>query len=90
MLNKKKISLILFILLLGSLEAISASAEQTKRGRVIDFDDELVEGLNKRPLDSANQISERDRRRRKSHLYRKRAGFKTENHETMNVLRYTP
>lgn len=58
-----------------------------KRGKVIDFDDEVVEGLNKRPLDSLSQISERDRRRR-SHLYRKRSGFSSETRETLEALRY--
>lgn len=63
-------------------------SEARKSQRVIDFDDEVVEGVNKRPLDSLSQVSERDARRRKSHLYRKRAGFKTEMAETLRELRY--
>lgn len=58
------------------------------RQKVIDFDDEVVEGVNKRPLDSLSQISERDRKRRKPHLYRKRAGFRSEMAETLHQLRY--
>lgn len=61
-----------------------------KRGKVIDFEDEVVEGLNRRPLDSLSQISERDKRRKKAHLYRKRAGFRPETSETLRVLKYTP
>jgi hypothetical protein len=59
-----------------------------KRGKVIDFEDEVVEGVNKQPLDSLSQISEAERRRRKPHLYRKRGGFRTETAETLRVLRY--
>ena len=67
-----------------------ATAADSKRQKVIDFDDETIEGLNKRPLDSLSQISEKDKRKRKPHLYRKRAGFRSETTETLRVLRYTP
>jgi hypothetical protein len=60
-----------------------------KRGKVIDFDDEVVEGVNKQPLDSLSQISEAARRHKKPHLYRKRGGFRTEITETLRALRYT-
>lgn len=63
-------------------------AGPTKRQKVIDFEDEVVEALNKRPLDSLNQISERDRKRKKPHLYRKRAGFRTETIEMIHEMRY--
>jgi hypothetical protein len=68
----------------------SLSLANNKRQKVIDFEDEVVEGMNKRPLDSLNQISERDRKRRKPHLYRKRLGFRSETVETLRALRYTP
>ncbi len=48
--------------------------EGQKRATVINFEDEVVEGINRKPLDSVNQISERDGKNR-PHLYRKRAGF---------------
>ncbi|MDR3607390.1 MAG: hypothetical protein P4M08_08420 [Oligoflexia bacterium] len=63
---------------------------ETKRAKVIDFDDEVVEGLNKKPLDSLNEISERDRRHKKPHLYRKRAGFRPEVAETVRMLPNAP
>lgn len=66
------------------------SAETTKRQKVIDFEDEVVEGVNKRPWDSLSQISDSEKRRRKSHLYRKRGGFRTETQETFVALRFTP
>ena len=59
-----------------------------KRQKVIDFDDEVVEGVNKQPLDSLNEIAERDKHKHKPHLYRKRAGFRTETAETLRLLKY--
>jgi hypothetical protein len=64
--------------------------DDSKRSKVIDFEDEVVEGVNKRPLDSLNQISEADRRKRKPHLYRKRGGFRSETAETLRALKFTP
>ena len=76
---------LLLVLTLGTSVALAID----KRGKVIDFDDEVVEGVNKQPLDSLSQVSEADKRRRKPHLYRKRGGFRTETAETLRVLRYT-
>ena len=76
-----------------SLFCLSLSAhaiDDTKRQKVIDFEDEVVEGVNKKPLDSVDQISEADRKKHKPHLYRKRGGFRTETAETLRVLRFTP
>jgi hypothetical protein len=70
---------------------LGATAYATeKRSKVIDFEDEVVEGLNKRPLDSLSQISDRDRKRHRPHLYRKRVGFKTEVAETIHTLHENP
>lgn len=87
-----RVVLILFSLLsiIGFAYTLQdAHAGEAKRSKVIDFDDETVEGLNKRPLDSLSQLSERDKRHRKPHLYRKRSGFRTETAETLRTLRYT-
>ena len=65
----------------------SQASAGDKRGRVIDFEDELVEGVNKRPLDSVSQISERNKRRRQMHLYRKRQGFRSETQEILTEMR---
>lgn len=72
-----------FVLCLG----ISMTSDAGKRGRVIDFEDELVEGVNKRPYDSVSQIGERGRHQRKLHLYRKRQGFRNETEETLSEMR---
>ena len=67
--------------------ANTASAEDSKRQKSIDFEDEVVEGMNKRPLDSVSQISEKDRNKRKPHLYRKRAGFRDETIQTLGEIK---
>jgi hypothetical protein len=71
-----------------ALIASDAFAKNPSRQKVIDFDDAIVEGLNKQPLDSYSQISEREKKRRKPHLYRKRASFNNETTETLGELRY--
>jgi hypothetical protein len=64
--------------------------DDTKRTKVIDFEDEVVEGVNKRPLDSLNQVSDADRKKHKPHLYRKRGGFRSETAEALKSARFTP
>lgn len=71
-------------------DAQGDTREKVKSQKVIDFEDEVVEGLNKRPLDSLSQISERNRKRHKPHLYLKRAGFRHETEETLRVAKLTP
>jgi hypothetical protein len=83
-------SLSLILLTALAVSAVAGADESKKRQKVIDFEDEVVEGLNKRPLDSLSQISEKDKKRHKPHLYRKRGSFRTETAESMRVLRYTP
>ena len=55
-----------FIFLLQFAYLSIASDEVLKK---IDFDDSLVEGVNKRPYDSLSQISDRSGKNRKQHLY---------------------
>ncbi len=57
-----------------------------KRSKNINFEDELVEGINRKSLDSVNQISEFDANQRK-HLYRKRSGFVDRNRLVMDELK---
>ena len=58
------------------------------RSQKIDFEDALVEGVNKQPLDSLSQISEKDRKRNEVHLYNKRLGYRTETSELLREMRY--
>jgi hypothetical protein len=86
--------MMIFLFGIHSLQLVlpQAIAEERKtapsRQKVIDFEGDLVEGVNQRPLDSLNTVSEVDKRRKKAHLYRKRKGFKTEVRETLREMRY--
>ena len=69
-----QLACLLFFMVLFLMASSELNAEPSKRSKNINFDDEMIEGINRKPLDSVNQISERDAQRR-AHLYRKRAGF---------------
>ncbi len=81
--------LLIFTCALGTvvLSTNTAYAEKSHQ-KVIDFDGDVVEGVNKRPLDSLTQVSEKEKRRKKIHLYHKRRGFRTETQETLREMRY--
>lgn len=85
----KKLTLVALIFSLMSIHA-GIAAEKAKGQKVIDFEDEVVEGLNKRPFDSLSQISERNKKRHKPHLYRKRVGFRTETADSLHTAKFTP
>ena len=80
-----KILVLMMSLLLSNSVLNSASAD-SKRSTTINFEDDLIEGINRKPLDSVNQISERDRKNR-NHLYKKRAGFQDQDQVLANELR---
>ena len=61
--------LTLFILI-----AMAASSYGSERKKELNFEDDLIEGINRKPLDSVSQISEKNDDEH-SHLYRKRASF---------------
>lgn len=82
----RPICLALIILVSSLAEANSTNG----RSKVIDFENEVIEGVNKRPLDSLSQVSEKDKRKRKNHLYRIRGGFRSETQETLRELRAAP
>lgn len=62
--------------------------EKSARSKVIDFEGDLIEGVNKLPLDSVNQLSEANKNKDKPHLYKKRKAFSSENLYKISVLRY--
>ncbi len=72
------------------LAATPSAATQPRREKQIDFEDALVEGVNQRPLDSLSQVGDSRGKRKKLHLYRKRAGFRSEIQELMSELEYQP
>ena len=74
--------------LLAIVLCFEAKAKPTEnRNKNIDFEDDLVEGLNKQPLDSLSEVLERQKSKKK-HLYRKKKNFKEENKQTLREMRY--
>ena len=63
-----------------------ALAQDSKRSKNINFEDELVEGINRKPLDAFNQISERNKKS-KNHLYKKRSGFSDRDETLLTEMR---
>ncbi|MEK6705958.1 MAG: hypothetical protein AABZ06_09230 [Bdellovibrionota bacterium] len=80
--------LILVIILNTQQSLPSQASEEPKRQKVIDFEDEMIEGVNKHPYDSVSQISESQKSGHKQHLYKKRIGFRTETHELLKNMRF--
>jgi len=75
----------LFILILFS-STLAFSQEENKRSKSINFEDEVVEGINRKPLDAFNQLSEQNGRG-KNHLYHKRAGFADRDESLLTEMR---
>ncbi len=71
----------LAVLILTS--SLTPPALAGSREKVIDFEDALVEGVNRKPYDSLQALSEKERRKRKSHLYHRRLSFQSEIEETL-------
>ena len=78
------------IFLLLSLFALTAIAKSPKRSapapgeqsqKELDFDGDVVEGMNRQPLDSLTTNSEGDGGGSKNHLYRRKKNFKPENRD---------
>lgn len=79
------INLVGFSFLLAYPTPADAKSSRTK---VIDFEGDLIEGVNKLPLDSVNQISEAEKNKHKPHLYQKRKSFGSENSQKLHELRF--
>lgn len=78
------------LILLLSVSAFAAEPSNAlKPSTKLSFEDGHVEGVNKRPLDSYNQLSEADRNKKIPHLYKKRTGFADETAETLKQVRYS-
>ncbi len=75
----------IFILILLSS---AAQAQTAKRSRALDFEETLVEGVNRKPLDSLNQLNDDLDATDKRRLYRKRSGFRIEMKNGLDDMRY--
>lgn len=80
------------LLLATALLLMSRTAFADDNKKQIDFEGDVVEGVNKQPLDSLNQISDADGGRHRVHLYRRKkpeGAIHTENRETIRELAET-
>ena len=59
------------------------------RGRIIHFDDEVVEGMNKSPMDALESIGDPNRDKN-AHLYRKKTDFHPEMKQQSKEAGYLP
>ena len=64
----------------------AANGSATGRKTSIKFEDEVIEGMNKNPLDSVEQISQQDSE--SQHLYRKRKSFKDQTPSLIREMGY--
>lgn len=87
--SAKRFTVIFLVVAVFSSLGLATSAPAPKRHKVIDFEDELVEGVNKRPLDAFQQISDQKKKLKKMHLYHKRASFGFEVDQTLKEMGYT-
>ncbi len=76
----------LFIFIMISSIGSQALSADLKRSKSINFEDELVEGINRKPLDSFNQISELNESKNR-HLYLKRSTFADRNRSLLKDMK---
>jgi hypothetical protein len=69
--------------------AAAAAAPEKAHNKDLNFDDEVLEGMGKNPMDSVENLSKRDAVDN-GHLYHKKANFKTEMHDSSQEAGYLP
>ncbi len=70
----------------------AAPAENTpgvQRKKALDFEDDLIEGMNKNPLDSLEHVARKDDKSR-PYLYWKRGDFRREMKQNAHEIGYMP
>lgn len=60
----------------------------SNRSKSLDFDNDVIEGMNKNPLDSLTRLGNKDDKQQ-DHLYRKKANFKREIRQSVQEMGYT-
>ncbi len=76
------------VVLLGSLTTSEAHAGERKTS--LDFEEQLVEGVNKRPLDSLNSVNDGNGAGKNRHLYSRKIRFEAENRRLLqDAARYS-
>jgi len=80
----EKLTLIVIVYI--SVHGFNAFAGES-RSKDLQFEDDLVEGMNKKPYDSFNQLSEQEKNRKNNHLYDIQSKFTHETKETLSEVR---
>ncbi len=75
-----------FLITTALLMPAQASTQESESKRSLDFDDSLVEGMNRKPLDSVSHLGSNSKQRR-SHLYELREDFLTDTRRLSELLR---
>jgi hypothetical protein len=60
----------------------------SERSKSIDFDNDVIEGMNKNPLDSLTRVGASDDKQQ-GHLYRRKANFKRETRQASQEMGYS-
>ena len=87
--RSKRILLILLTLTIPVITSAEGGEKEPERKDTIDFSGARVEGLHKKPLDSLNQIQEKNYKN-KHHLYNKNESFRKDTEHTLKMMRWTP
>lgn len=58
------------------------------RSKSLDFDSDVIEGMNKNPLDSLTRLGRKDDKQQ-GHLYRRKSNFRREMRQTVQEMGYT-
>jgi hypothetical protein len=58
------------------------------RSKSLDFDNDVIEGMNKNPLDSLTRVGNQDDKQQ-GHLYRRKADFRRETRQTTQEMGYS-
>ncbi len=86
--NFKWTSILLVVLLMTIPTLASAGAlfENSSREKELNFEDQVVEGMNKKPYDYLSTLGGKKKNGQKARLYRKRIHFRKEISQTIEEL----
>jgi hypothetical protein len=80
--------LLLSLIVIALPRVSNGDAPKGEKSKSIDFDSEVVEGMNKNPLDSLTRVGKKDDKQQ-GHLYRRKGHFKREIRQTVQEMGYT-
>jgi hypothetical protein len=73
-------------LIIISFALLPSAGLAEERRKAMEFEDGMVEGMNRRSRDSLSQVGDKDRNGKKPHLYKKRTEFKEETADALRDL----